>query len=965
MRRFSRTIVIALGAALLLAACDEGGEDGPCDGVTCSGHGTCVATAGVAACNCDDGYHAEDLSCVEDPDPCEGVDCSGQGSCVSPAGTALCECNDGYHAVDLTCVENGQILGTDTDEERALSGLLADAAVVYGGFGVPSIFAANDADAAFMTGYIQAEKRLPQMHVFRLAGAGRMSELAGALMPSIIDDMDIDMRLVTITRDGRPISRVTYEESPAEVKAVLDAYAAGVNERVAEWIDDPSDWWPQFQSLAMTPDVFTEWKPEDSMSFASYLAWYLADRLGEELRRTEYAQVLPKEVYDALVFSESFTGATMIPPAPAPRPVPGAKPAERTIAPLRSLEGLRRARARLDRARAFRESLGFHNSNNEASNNWVVGPDGQAPAFLSNDPHLPLDAPGFFFPVLLDTKILGDAATGWHARGLSLAAAPTVIVGASDHCAWGVTNSGYDVSDIWEEQVTYDGEGKPQNVTFNGNQVDVLEVELSFQMGPTEGYGFETRTVYIVPHHGPIILDSMDIEAGTALSWRWTGHDPAGVLDPWLDLPRAQNLDEAFAAIEKFDIPAQNWVVATTEGDIGLYPHGWVPIRSGDLQAHPPWLVMPGTGEYEWTGRIPSGELPQDRNPAAGYLATANEDMNGNLLDNDALNDEHYLYFNRALALRSYRIREMLGPLVAAGGVTAEDMKRAVTDTHYTMAALTVPAIMTILDGATLSADAQYFADLLNGWDFSTPSGLNAYIAETAVPVEDQAVLEASVATTFYSALIRQLLAKFQKDEIEAAGMSDNPSGLAPLLLAITRTADGTETSILWDDVSTDGAVETPQDIVVAAFEAAVAYLTAVPVFEGKPKEEWLWGYVHTLSPKALMFEQINDLYDAPTYTTSAAYGTVNPGGFGFQFDGGGDDFSYANGASIRIVNTVTDAGITTEFALPSGVSADPADPHFQDLMQQTWLPHEFADFPGELADILAAKEKLVAFRKK
>ncbi|MBN1771347.1 MAG: hypothetical protein JXB32_08810, partial [Deltaproteobacteria bacterium] len=65
-----------LGAcALLTAAC--GGEqvvaeppDGettvdPCEGIDCSGHGTCAVTGGdTAVCLCDAGYHAEGTTCV-------------------------------------------------------------------------------------------------------------------------------------------------------------------------------------------------------------------------------------------------------------------------------------------------------------------------------------------------------------------------------------------------------------------------------------------------------------------------------------------------------------------------------------------------------------------------------------------------------------------------------------------------------------------------------------------------------------------------------------------------------------------------------------------------------------------------------------------------------------------------------------------------------------------------------------
>ncbi|HOX44158.1 MAG TPA: glycoside hydrolase family 44 protein [Myxococcota bacterium] len=80
------------------------GQADPCDGVTCSGHGACQVDGGVAACQCDSGYHTQGLDCVSDADPCDGVTCSGHGACQVNGGVAACQCEAGFHAVGLTCV---------------------------------------------------------------------------------------------------------------------------------------------------------------------------------------------------------------------------------------------------------------------------------------------------------------------------------------------------------------------------------------------------------------------------------------------------------------------------------------------------------------------------------------------------------------------------------------------------------------------------------------------------------------------------------------------------------------------------------------------------------------------------------------------------------------------------------------------------------------------------------------------
>jgi len=101
--------------ALLVVACGEPDNgldlDGVCEDQPCSGHGTCVESGAVPACECDAGFHAEGLTCVEDgmTGPCNGVTCSGHGVCTDAGGDATCICETGYHAEQLSCVEDGTL----------------------------------------------------------------------------------------------------------------------------------------------------------------------------------------------------------------------------------------------------------------------------------------------------------------------------------------------------------------------------------------------------------------------------------------------------------------------------------------------------------------------------------------------------------------------------------------------------------------------------------------------------------------------------------------------------------------------------------------------------------------------------------------------------------------------------------------------------------------------------------------
>jgi hypothetical protein len=104
-----RTTLLILSLASLAAfgACDDPKSHtvDPCLEVDC-GQGQCLVEGGVAVCDCETGYHADGLTCVPDAtDPCEGVTCSGHGSCVPDGeGAAACDCETGYLPEGLECV---------------------------------------------------------------------------------------------------------------------------------------------------------------------------------------------------------------------------------------------------------------------------------------------------------------------------------------------------------------------------------------------------------------------------------------------------------------------------------------------------------------------------------------------------------------------------------------------------------------------------------------------------------------------------------------------------------------------------------------------------------------------------------------------------------------------------------------------------------------------------------------------
>jgi glycyl-tRNA synthetase alpha chain len=61
---------------------------------------------------------------------------------------------------------------------------------------------------------------------------------------------------------------------------------------------------------------------------------------------------------------------------------------------------------------------------------------------LANDTHLELMMPSIWYEVHL-------TAPGWNVKGFTLPGAPMVIIGHNEHIAWGFTNNGADVQDLY------------------------------------------------------------------------------------------------------------------------------------------------------------------------------------------------------------------------------------------------------------------------------------------------------------------------------------------------------------------------------------------------------------------------------------------------------------------------------------------------------------------------------------
>ena len=201
-------------------------------------------------------------------------------------------------------------------------------------------------------------------------------------------------------------------------------------------------------------------------------------------------------------------------------------------------------------------------------------------------------------------------APGWNVKGFALPGEPLVQIGHNDRIAWGFTNNGADVQDVFQERFSQDN---PRQYLVNGKFVDatVTTERIKVRGEP------DTLIDAIATRHGPIVRR----EAGRQYALKWTALQPGALSHSYSWIGHAQNWQEFREALRDVSGPAQNVVYADMDGNIGYILAAWIPIRKN---GHGEVPVFGDTDDYEWTGYIPFDELPQVLNPPGGIIVTAN-----------------------------------------------------------------------------------------------------------------------------------------------------------------------------------------------------------------------------------------------------------------------------------------------------------------------------------------------------
>src|SRR5690242_20061472 len=321
-----------------------------------------------------------------------------------------------------------------TPQSLKIKGLKERVTITRDERGIPYIDAKNDDDLYFAQGYATAADRLWEMDLFRRNARGELAEILG--------NGALEQDKLHRTYGFAQEAEAEVAQASPKSLAIFEAYARGVNAYAASL--DPKSMPPEFQILQYS---FRPWTPADSLIIIKIFAESLSTTWRLDLMRQAMAS-LPAEKRNALLVEASPLDVLVV------GKDTNAKPASAKSLLLKSPTGDRLSVQALtalahnqDVAAAALDRIGFHADALAASNNWVVSGSHTVTGkpLLANDPHLPSSAPSIWHMVHLN-------APGVRVAGITAPGVPGVIIGHNDRIAWGFTNVGPDVQDLYIEK---------------------------------------------------------------------------------------------------------------------------------------------------------------------------------------------------------------------------------------------------------------------------------------------------------------------------------------------------------------------------------------------------------------------------------------------------------------------------------------------------------------------------------
>jgi penicillin G amidase len=749
---------------------------------------------------------------------------------------------------------NQHLIDHKNQRSSRCEGLREEVTVLFDEYMVPHIYALSIEDLLFAQGYVHAHMRLWQMDIQTRAASGRLSEVLG---PSTLQADQLTRRLGLL--EGAQLAEKKWKENEF-VYGLLEAYSKGVNKFIDEL--SPASLPVEFKLLDYQPEP---WTPLKCALMTKNMARTLCLK-ENDLEHSNLAAWLPDSIFSILFndFEEGFS------------PVIPEKTSWKYITNDKRYPQSQR------NIQFFGNKPYEDNAEGIGSNNWAIGPNKSLTgnAFLCSDPHLNLTHPSIWFENHLNGPDI-------DVYGVSIPGLPGVIIGFNTYIAWAQTNVAQDVLDWFtidwadEKKGTYWLDGKE------------TQIETRLDTHYIKGASWVVDTVKIT-EFGPIVYDTETSQGRKGMAMTWLaaleprGNDPKCIIE----INKARNYREFYEGLRDYDSPAQNYVYADVEGNIGMHVHGRFPLRrSGQGK-----FVQEGnTSANKMNQFIPAEHNAKSINPPRGFVSSANQ------VSTDSSYPYYYsgsfAYFRGILINRTLEKDKKFG---------VEDMMNLQTSAQSYFPEMLVNILTPAMDTlCAQDASLQQKWQQIKSWDF----------------VFDKYSTEPVIFELFWEALYNLIWDEFDQEGLPPL---KKPSKASTLLFMKNHPK-----SSYFDRVQTEEKEELA-DILMLAFGKAVQQWEEGQKGEGKTQNWINFKPVHI--EHLAKIPAFSDRNIATSGHKDAPNALNSPAGPSWRM-------------VVEMSNPIKAYGI-----YPGGQSGDPFSKHFRDRTE-TWAKNEYhpLHFPSTL----------------
>ncbi len=777
--------------------------------------------------------------------------------------------------------------------EMTVVGISGPVKIYRDEYGVPHVYADEESDLMFATGYTQAQDRLWQMDMLRRVASGRLSEIFGTKTIQA----DKALRTLGFMRMARMIS----DSLKPETRILLESYADGVNYFIKTHVDNyPAE----FTLLRIEPEP---WKPEHSMALSRILAWQLSmgwyvdvayDQIKDSVNYTMFQEIFPKfpesaplilpTVPEYLLQKWGFKDSPQKIKAENVFPIGQSSPELADFVEANLL---------------IKNILGWEGFA-IGSNNWVV--DGShsttGKPILANDPHLGHGVPSLWY----EMHLVGGR---FDVTGFTLPGMPFAVLGNNRHVAWGFTNVQNDDADFYREYI------KDSTYYFNGAFRPLKWDDEKIAIKDTSDIMYRVRST----HHGPIINDLFDYMNEKAISVRWTGHDVSYEVEAILGMNLATNWIEFRSACSQFKSPAQNVVYADIDGHIAYQFMGNIPIRKYANGI----AIWDGTQlENDWLGYWPFEKNPFELDPTTGILSSANNKTAGTWFP--LFISDYWEHPSRIM-----RIQELLH---SKEKFSVEDFKLFQNDLYSFHAKEVLPFLLEACQADSLYTKA----------DITSEDNFQYNESYLFLKYWDCKMGKDSRGAALFNVFFQRLLENIYHDDL--GELYEPFIKLSNIPARVTTQLLGLKNSGWWNDKKTK-SIEDRDAILRRSFNEAIESL--VRRFGPEPAS-WTWEKLHHVTFKHVLGVQkpLDFLFNIGPYPVGGNTTTISNSEFHYS----DTLFATVLGASMRRIVDLSDLGHPAT-TVTIGQSGQPFSPYFKDQVDN-WLNGKYKTFSMNQGEI-------------